>query len=462
MTRYCLYVVDDEKLAREGLSLALQKTYQVLSFATAESALEAISHNPPDLVLLDVGLPGMSGVEALKEIRTHHPDVLTIMITAYEDVKTVVAAMKHGAYDYIVKPVQMEALMIILRNALESISMRKEIQSLHEKYLKENLPCFIGDSNAVQGIMDLVDKVAKSPDTPVLIHGETGTGKELIARAIHYKSPNFKGSLVAVNCAAIPKELIESELFGYEKGAFSGADKAGKAGLVEQAADGTLFLDEVGDLSPEAQAKLLRFLDEGKYYRVGGTRSQTVKTRIISATNRDLQQLVDDGKFRLDLYHRFAVVKLEIPSLNQRRDDILPLARHFLVAFSQKFNKSFSAISSGAEKLLKERNWDGNVRELKNLMERAVLLADGPVLTVADLGLEMADLSKISQTSTSAMQLPDVTPAGIDFPAIMAAIEKRYLDSALALSRDNESQAARLLNLSRDQLRYRRQKLAVQ
>jgi transcriptional regulator with PAS, ATPase and Fis domain len=234
--------------------------------------------------------------------------------------------------------------------------------------------------------MQLVDKAAQSPDTPILILGETGTGKELIAKAIHYKSPNFKGPMVAVNCAAMPRELIESELFGYEKGAFTGAERAGKEGLVEKAAGGTLFLDEVADLSAEAQVKLLRFLDEGEYYRIGGTQKRTVKTRIVSATNRDLAGLVTAGKFRNDLYHRFAVVKLEVPSLNLRRDDIIPMAKHFLVECSQKFKKSFSSISPEAEAALTEYDWPGNVRELKNLIERGVLLSDGPELMLEDLG----------------------------------------------------------------------------
>jgi DNA-binding NtrC family response regulator len=263
MTSYSIYIVDDEAVARNGLKLALKnKNYKVQAFESAESALKAIDENPPDLVLLDIGLPGMSGVEALEIIKERHPEVIIVMITAYEDVQTVVSSMKNGAYEYVVKPVQMDALLVILRNAFETIAMRKEIQALHEKYLKENLPCFIGESNAIQDVMELVTKVARSPDTPVLIQGQTGTGKELIAKAVHYKSPNFKGPLVAVNCAAVPRELIESELFGYEKGAFTGAEKAGKAGLVEQAAEGTLFLDEIGDLSMEAQAKLLRFLEK--------------------------------------------------------------------------------------------------------------------------------------------------------------------------------------------------------
>ena len=215
MSPYSIYIVDDEALARDGLKLALKKkNYQVAAYESAESALKAIDERAPDLVLLDIGLPGMSGIEALEIIKERHPEVIVVMITAYEDVPTVVSAMKKGAYEYVVKPIQMDALLVILRNALDTIAMRKEIQALHEKYLKENLPCFIGESNAIQDVMELVDKAARSPDTPILIQGDTGTGKELIARAVHFKSPNFKGPIVAVNCAAMPKALIESELFG--------------------------------------------------------------------------------------------------------------------------------------------------------------------------------------------------------------------------------------------------------
>jgi len=460
MTSYSIYVVDDEAVVRDGLTLALKKkNYKVQAFASAEYALKAIDENPPDLVLLDIGLPGMSGVEALEIIKAHHPQVIIVMITAYEDVQTVVSSMKNGAYEYVVKPVQMDALLVILRNAFETITMRKEIQALHEKYLKENLPCFIGESNAIQDVMELVTKVAQSQDTPVLIQGETGTGKELIAKAVHYKSPNFKGPMVAVNCAAVPQELIESELFGYEKGAFTGAEKAGKAGLVEEAAGGTLFLDEVGDLSIEAQAKLLRFLEEGEYYRVGGTKKHAVKTRLISATNKDLLHLVDKGLFRLDLYHRFAVVKLEVPALSQRPDDIIPMAKQFLVEFNQKFSKSFSGISPEAQAALKGYNWPGNVRELKNLIERAVLLSAGPELGLEDLDLKDGNGQESANQQDNGHHLPSVCPAGIDFPAIIADIEKSYYEEALNLAGGNESKAAQLLNLTRDKFRYRRQKL---
>ena len=461
MSRYSLYVVDDEKLAREGIALAFNKTYKVTTFEAAEPVLDALESDAPDIILLDIGLPGISGIEALEVVKEKHPGILVIMITAYEDVKTVVSAMKLGAYDYVVKPLQMESLKVLLRNAVETIRLKKEILDLHEAYLKENIPCFIGDSNAIQDVMEVVDKVAQSPDTPILISGETGTGKELIARAIHYKSPNSKGALVTVNCAAIPNDLIESELFGYEKGAFSGADKSGKVGLVEEAADGTLFLDEVGDLSLAAQAKLLRFLDEGQYYRVGSTKARSVKTRIISATNKDLLYLVNQSKFRMDLYHRFAVVKLEIPSLNQRLDDILPIARHYLRKFNAKFKKSITTISTDAETRLKDFKWTGNVRELKNLIERAVLMGDGSELTSRDLGLEINGPVSPNIESDSSKSLPPFSSSGVNLTAVIQAIEETYFNQALELANGNESKAAQLLNLTRDKFRYRRQKLAV-
>ena len=456
-----IYVVDDEKSAREGLALALKKSYNVEAFGLAEEAIDAMKNAPPDLVLLDIGLPGMNGIEALEAIKHQYPDVIVIMITAYEDVKTVVTAMKFGAYDYVVKPVQVKGLKVVLRNALETVAMRKEIQKLHEKQLKENMPCFIGESNAIQDIMEVVKKVAQSPDTSILVLGETGTGKELIAKAIHYRSPNYNGHLVEVNCAAIPKELIESELFGYEKGAFSGANKMGKEGLVERAADGTLFLDEVGDLSMEAQAKLLRFLEEGEYYRVGGTKKRSVRTRIVSATNKDLPGMIADGKFRQDLYYRLAVVKIEVPSLNQRRDDIIPIAKHFIVEFNQKFGKSFTAISPEAEAALFQFNWNGNVRALKNLIEKGVLLGDGPELTLQHLELEDNCQDNLLSPNDKNRRLPPVSPSGIDFPAILADIEKSYFEEALTIAEGNESKAAKMLTLTRDKFRYRRQKLAT-
>jgi transcriptional regulator with PAS, ATPase and Fis domain len=306
--------------------------------------------------------------------------------------------------------------------------------------------------------MGIVKRIAESPDTSILIVGETGTGKELIAKAIHYRSPHFKGPIISVNCAAIPKELIESELFGYEKGAFSGADAAGKMGLVEKAADGTLFLDEVGDLSMTAQAKLLRFLEEGEFYRIGGTEKHKVQPRVVSATNRDLPAMIQDGKFREDLYYRLAVVKIEIPSLNQRPDDIIPIAQNFLLEFGQKFGKSFTGISPEAESALKDYHWTGNVRELKNIIERAVLMSEGPVLTTENLELRDTPANKPVTQPENFPYLPNLSASGIDFSSTLESVEKYYFDAALKMAHGNESRAASLLGLSRDKFRYRRKK----
>jgi DNA-binding NtrC family response regulator len=455
MTNYSVFVVDDEGVAREGVTLALKREYQVQAFASAEAVIDALESDPPDLILLDIGLPGMSGVEALKIIKKKHPEIIVIMITAYEDLETVISAMKLGAYDYVVKPLKMDSLIANVRVALETISMRKEIQMLHEKYLKENLPCFIGESDSISDIMEIVKRVAESSDTSILIVGATGTGKELIAKAIHYRSPHFKGPIVSVNCAAIPKELIESELFGYEKGAFSGADASGKMGLVEKAADGTLFLDEVGDLSRAAQAKLLRFLEEGEYYRVGGTQKHRVRPRIVSATNRDLPKMIEAGKFREDLYYRLAVVKIEIPSLNQRPDDILPIAQNFLLEFGRKFGKTFTYISPDAEAALQNYHWTGNVRELKNIIERAVLMSDGPVLRAENLELKKIHMDEPDIEPDDMPIIPLLSVSGIDFTSILDSIEKYYFDAALELADGNESRAASLLGLTRDKFRYR-------
>jgi len=455
MTNYSIFVVDDEGVAREGVTLALKKEYQVKAFASAEAVIDALESDAPDLILLDIGLPGMSGVEALDVIKKKYPEIIVIMITAYEDVETVISAMKLGAYDYVVKPLKMDSLIATVRVALETISMRKEIQILHEKYLKENLPCFIGESDSISDIMEIVKRVAESPNTSILVVGETGTGKELIAKAIHYRSPHFKGRIVSVNCAAIPKELIESELFGYEKGAFSGADASGKMGLVEKAAEGTLFFDEVGDLSMAAQAKLLRFLEEGEYYRVGGTQKHRVKPRIVSATNRNLPKMIEDGEFREDLYYRLAVVKIEIPSLNQRSDDIIPIAQNFLIEFSRKFGKPFTGISLGAESALKDHNWTGNVRELKNIIERAVLMSDGPLLNTQSLELRNIHMDEPDIKPDDMPVIPSLSASGIDFTSILDSIEKYYFDAALKMADGNESRAASLLGLTRDKFRYR-------
>jgi DNA-binding NtrC family response regulator len=452
---YSIYVVDDDSDMREVLSLALEPKFQVKAFSTAGSAIEVIKDDPPDLVLLDIGLPDMSGVDALREIKKLHPEALVIMVTASTDIDTAISTMKLGASDYMTKPINVDALEISVRNALDRIRLRKEVQALQEKYLKENIPCFVGESNAIQDVMQFVDKVAKAIDTPVLILGETGTGKELIASAIHYKSPNFNGPFLTLNCSAIPKDLIESELFGYEKGAFTGAQAAGKKGLVEQAADGTLFLDEVGDLSLEAQAKLLRFLEEGEYYRVGGTKKLRIQTRVVSATNKDLVAMIEKDLFRRDLYYRLAVIKVEVPSLNNRRDDIVPIARHFLSEFGSKHGKSFTGFSLETEGYLKNHQWQGNIRELRNLVERGILVGPGPELTPQDLGLEGGFEGVSPQSAEGDSGTPTLPDEGLD----LQALEEHYLREALTKAGGNETKAAKLLRMSYYSFRYRRKKL---
>ena len=459
MKPYSIFIVDDEKMIRDGIAMALRNDYQVQAFESAEMAIKAIKKEAPDLVLLDIGLKGMSGIEALKKIKEQNREILVIMVTAYEEVEMVVTSMKLGAYDYAVKPVQVESLLMTIGNALKTVKMRKEIRLLQETYLRENQPWFVGESDTMQDVMEMVRKVARSADTPILIEGETGTGKELIASAIHYRSPNFAEPFIAVNCAAFPKDLIESELFGYEKGAFSGANPEGKMGLVENAENGTLFLDEVSNLSQEAQIKLLRFLESGEFYKVGGTIKHRPKVRIISATNQDLQRMIVDNLFRRDLYYRLAVVKVAVPSLNKRPDDIIPIARYYLVEFGKKFGKVFDSISPTAEKALMDYHWKGNVRELKNIIERSVLLSEGPALELSDIGLQNNNHdTHINEDVLDTISIPET---GIDFPSRMEAIEKRFFKDALRIAKSNESKAAKLLNLSRDTFRYRRKKLKL-
>jgi len=459
MTSYSIYIIDDEETIQEGISMALEADYSVKAFSTAETAIESLKKDPPDLILLDIGLPGMNGIEALSKVKELYPELPVIMITAYEDINTVISSMKIGAYDYIVKPLHMEGLEVAIRNALETKTLWKEIKVLQERYIKENIPCFIGESNVIHDMMEFIEMVAASPDTPILILGETGTGKELVAKAIHYRSPNFKGPLITVNCAAIPKDLIESELFGYEKGAFSGARSWGKKGLIEASSGGTLFLDEVGDLSLEAQAKLLRFLEVGEFYRVGGTKTLCVQTRVVSATNKNIKEMVNKDFFRKDLYFRLGVIKVQIPSLNERRDDIILLAKHFLNEFNRKFKKNIMDISSHAQKMLMTHNWTGNVRELKNLIERGVLTGKDSQLTPEDLGIKEISVENLSDQKETQNYFPPIPPNGIDFPTLEKSFERYYIDEAFRMVDGNESKAAELLNINHHTYRYRRKKL---
>jgi transcriptional regulator with PAS, ATPase and Fis domain len=366
--------------------------------------------------------------------------------------------MKSGAYDYIVKPIYMEGLEVTIKNALETIRLRKEVKYLQEKHLTKNLPCFIGESEVIHDILEYIEMVSKSPDTPIMILGETGTGKELIANTIHHRSPNFEGPFIPVNCAAIPKELFESELFGYEKGAFSGAKQAGKKGLIELADQGTLFLDEVGELSLDAQAKLLRFLEEGEFYKVGGTERKKVSTRIVSATNQNLEEMISTGSFRKDLYFRISVIKINLPSLNERGEDVLLFANYFLQQFNEKFGKNIKGLENEALELLKVYTWSGNVRELKNMLERAVLTAKGDKLTPHDLGLDKVERGRVMPEKIEE-QFSPLPPTGIDLNELRVAMDKYYFSQAMKMAKGNETNAAKLLNMKQHTFRYQYKKI---
>ncbi len=458
---YSIFIVDDDTAVRESLTLSLQESYRVRSFPSGEDALEGLRSGPPDLMLLDIGLPNKDGMAVLREARDLCPDLLVIMITAFADVGMTVSAMRLGAYDYIVKPLHLESVELTVGKALETIRLRKEVRALQEKHLTENVPFFIGESEVFRDVREFIGLVAKSATTPVLILGETGTGKELIARAIHFRSANFNAHLVTVNCAAIPQELIESELFGYEKGAFSGAGASGKRGRIQEAEGGTLFLDEVGDMSLEAQAKLLRFLENGEFYRVGGTEKLHVQTRVISATNKDIDELIQKGLFRDDLYYRLGVVRMRVPSLNERRDDILPLSKHFLVQFNKDFGRDFTGIAPETAAALKAHDWRGNVRELKNLIERGVLMGKGKELTLQDLGMEVPGEKFRPKPEGHEAGFPHLPPEGLDFTSVQVSFERSYLEQALRMAGGNESKAAKLLNMNHHTFRYRRKKLRI-
>jgi len=459
MIRYSIAIVDDEETIRDSLQIVLSQDYDIFCFPDAESFLLSLEKSSPDLVLMDIGLPVMSGIDALNIAKQKIPELPVIMITAFEDIRMVIRSMKEGAFDFILKPMNPDLLELTIKKALSSIALRKEVKLLQEKYLIEHEPCFIGESSQIDGIMDFIRMVAKSPDTPIMIMGETGTGKELIAKAIHARSPLFQGPFIAVNCSAFPEELIESELFGYDEGAFSGAKKQGKKGLIEEADNGTLFLDEVADLSLAGQAKLLRFLESGEFYKVGSTKKHTVSVRVVSATNKNLDELVKKELFRKDLFFRLCVVKAKIPSLNERKDDILPLAKHFLYEFNQKFRKNLTHISDEALQLLLSHEFTGNVRELKNIMERACLIAQADSIQREDLGL-LENTKQTRPVQTNNHKYSDITipDQGIDLVKVLEDTEKKYMNHALTLAAGNESRASRLLHMNHHTFRYKLKK----
>jgi DNA-binding NtrC family response regulator len=453
-------VVDDEAAIRHFLGRALEERgHEVTGAGTAAEALRIWDERGADLVLLDLKLPDGSGIDVLRKIRSKSPRVPILMMTAFGEVKTAVEAMKAGAYDYLIKPLHLEQVQVVVERALSEVAVWRELEhhrrQQRERFRKEFVR---GQSPQILQIYELVEKVAQNDTTSVLIQGESGTGKQVIAQLIHQMSPRAQGPFLEINCAAIPRELLESELFGHERGAFTDARES-KQGLLELANGGTLFLDEVSEMPPSAQVKLLKVLEQMTFRRVGGTRDIKVSVRIISATNRDLQEEVRAGNFREDLYYRLMVVPIKLPPLRERGQDVLLLARHFLEEFSRAFHKSFRGFTPEAERKLLSYPWPGNIRELRNVMERTVLLENGEYLEAHQLQIHPPRTERprgnVVEELRAILEGGEVPEEGIPFEELVAGVEKALILKASEATGWNQSRTAQLLRLSRDKLRYR-------
>ena len=445
-----ILVVDDEKNYRVVLSAFLSgEGYEMLTAESAQEALEAVDSVDLDLVLTDMKMPVMDGIELLKQIKEKNPHLPVVMMTAYGTVEKAVEAMQLGAFNFIQKPFQNETLKQMVHNAVSTYKVFKEnrrlLRDLEGRYRFDNI---IGKSKPMREIFDVIQKVAPTKATG-LITGESGSGKELIARAIHYNSPRRNKPFVAVSCAALTETLLESELFGHEKGAFTGAI-AMKKGRFELADGGTLFLDEIGEIPAPVQVKLLRVLEEMTFERVGGTRAIEVDIRLVAATNKDLTKEVEDSRFREDLYFRLNVVHITLPPLRERSEDIPLLATYFLDKYVRETNREEMTISPEAMRFLCNHRWPGNVREFENAIERAVLLSEDDEITLADLPKELLSFADL--------EVPVDWQKLSNLPETLDAIEKRLIEKALDLSDNVQARAANLLNIPRSNLQYRLKK----
>ncbi|MEP7341709.1 MAG: sigma-54 dependent transcriptional regulator [Acidobacteriota bacterium] len=474
MTADKILVVDDDRSIRWMLGEALKGWgYQPIEAQTVQAALFAHETEAPAAVLLDIDLPDGSGLTALREIRSRQPEAIVIMVTANIFFDKAVEALRGGAFDFISKPINLPELQVTLRNGLETRRLRKKIGVLRRQQTQQfNFDQLVGNSPEMKEMVTLASKVAQSETSAVLLQGESGTGKELVARAIHYGSHRADGPFVPINCAAIPDTLLESELFGHEKGSFTDA-KTRKEGLFEQAEGGTLFLDEIGELELGLQAKLLRVLEDGRFRRVGGLKDVPYDARIIAASNRDLKTEGEAGRFRSDLFYRISVIQIELPPLRDRGDDVLVLAAHFIEHFNQHLRKSVTGLTPAVAEIFRRHSWPGNVRELRNVIERVMILEDGNTITTAWLprGLASHETKTAPDTASRGEQAAVKTTALASNEDVgellllsasgvsLEAVEKSLVLQAIKLSRGNQTKAADLLGISRDQFRYRLKKI---
>jgi DNA-binding NtrC family response regulator len=456
-----ILVVDDEDSIRHFVSRSLKdEGHHVRSAGTGEEARAMFSEDTPDVVILDLKLGETNGLDLLAEWKQTTPDTVVIVITAFGETDTAVKAMSLGAFYFLKKPLQLEELNTIVGRGVEKLTLSREVEHLRVAAMQEEgyLRCH---SAPMMALYDKLESVAQGETTSVLIEGESGTGKEMIARLIHKLSARESKPFVEVNCSAIPRELLESELFGHEKGAFTDA-RAQKQGLLELANGGTLFLDEIGEMPVQLQVKLLRVLERMTFKRVGGVKDMTVSVRVVSATNQDLDRSVRHGQFREDLYYRLNVVSLRVPPLRERSEDILPLANHFRERFNTAFKKQFKGFARAAEEMLIEYPWPGNVRELRNLMERTVLLERGDEIKTEHLQLGSGtgprmrrDAQTVGAMLDAILSAQELPGDGIEFEKLIEEIERQLILKAYHLSEENQSKTAEALNMKRDKLRYR-------
>ncbi|MGR3319632.1 MAG: sigma-54-dependent transcriptional regulator [Candidatus Anammoxibacter sp.] len=450
-----ILVIDDEKYISLLISKIFRDSYHVLIAENGEEALKIVETQTVDIVLLDQNLPGMDGLEILKRFRQLNDRIPVIMITGHGTISLSVKAMKLGASDYITKPFDPDEMSIVVAKALQVKELEDEVKQLHselnEKYSFHNI---IGKSRQMQEIFQLISSVACT-DISVLITGESGTGKELVAKALHFNGNNKNAPFVAINCAAIPEQLLESELFGYEKGAFSGAIN-NKKGKVELADKGTLFLDEIGDMTEKTQAKLLRFLQNGQFERVGGTEHIQVNARIIAATNKDIECMLEEGSFRKDLYYRINGMTIELPSLVKRKEDVPLLIDHFIKKFNPDYDDRIKGINSDAMRLLLSYDWPGNIRELENTIQSAMALTKGKLVTTIALPNRIKNFQKAEP-----LVEPNIVNGNRSLNSAVEDLEKAKIAYALKSANNNRTETARLLNMSLRNLHYKIKKYEI-
>ncbi len=459
--QFQVLILDDEKIVCNSLRRILQSDeIQVHTALTIPQAREILDSQRIDLLLLDFRLKDGSGLTFLEEVKEAHPEVQTIIITAFGNIEIAVKAMKAGAFDFIQKNVEPDLIRFTVRKALDNLRLKKEVDELRLICQRDlNTPDIISFSPQMQHALKIAHEFAKT-DTTVLLSGETGTGKSLVAEFIHLKSHRFSQPFVTINCAAIPRDLIESELFGYEKGAFTGANQKGKPGLIEQANGGTLFLDEIGELPVELQSKLLHVLERNEFFRIGSVEPTSVDVRFIAATNVPLEEKVERGDFRMDLFYRLNVATIHLPPLRERKEDILPLAKHFINEFNIKFNKDVKYISPEAEHFLENAPWKGNIRELRNTIERAMLLIKRNVLEIQDLvGAPGAIPTHLSQSPENGTFQITLRPSRDK--NLLHEAQKQLVIQALNMCQQNRTRAAQLLGIPRTSLNFYIQKFGL-